>query len=98
MPTPEIPVQVQERPEQFPEIPQTGVVPTQTNVKPVYDNKGKPLVSTSVTTSATIQPPSNIKSLIAKAKGKVSDAATWLAKFFLRMIAKEKYANSNDRD
>lgn len=100
MPTPEIPIdkQVQERPTEVisETLAQAGVTPTPSNVKPVYDDKGKPITSTPASNSTTIQIPADTKSLVAKAKGKITDAATWLARFFLRMIAKERYANNND--
>lgn len=105
--TPEIPIdqRVQERPETFSEsITATGAVPAPANVKPVQDDKGQNLISTPATVSAKIQIPSDQATLVQKAKGSVSSAATWLAKFFLRVLAKqnlvgreENYA-SNDNE
>lgn len=102
MPTPEIPIdkQAQERPTEVisETLSQAGVISIPSSIKSVYDDKGKPIISTSDSDSTKIQIPADTKSLISKAKGKITDAATWLARFFLRMIAKEKYANNNDSD
>lgn len=96
MPTPEIPLdkRVVERPtEVFSEtLTQAGVTSTPTNVQPVLDDKGQPVISTPLTQSAKIQLPSE-KTLIERSKGRIVDAITWLAKFFLRMSKKEAYAN-----
>ncbi len=61
----------------------------------VKDNKGNPMVSAPATLSAKIQLPTDTTSLVAKAKGSIGDAATWLARFFLRLIAKQN-ANNNE--
>lgn len=102
MPTPEIPIdqKVQERPTEVASeiLQQAGITSTPSSVKPVYNGKGEPVTSAPATNSNTIQIPADTKSLVAKAKGKITDATTWLARFFLRMIAKEKYANNNDHD
>ena len=80
---------VQERPEGFSEsVNVAGVQATPINVKQVNDTNGKPLISTPATSSAKIQLPTDKTSLLAQAKGSVANAATWLAKFLLRMIAK----------
>jgi len=99
MPTPENPI-ITEHPEgpNFSEnlTQQTGVQPVPTQVKPVFDNQGNPLISTPTSQSAKIQIPGNRQTLLAKARGSITDAATWLARFFLRIIAKQNTDATND--
>ena len=96
MPTPEIPI-VTERPENpviSESLQQSGVSATPTNVKPVVNDKGQPMISTGSPGSAKIQLPSDQTTLLAQAKGSVGNAVTWLAKVLMRLIAKQKYANT----
>ena len=110
MPTPEIPLdqKVTERPEgpNFSEtLQQAGIQSTPANVKPVVNDQGQQMITTPATQGAKIQIPGDKTSLIAQAKGSVTNAATWLAKFLLRMIEKkevgspqsgeESYASNN---
>jgi hypothetical protein len=98
MPTPEIPIdtQVKERPETFSEsITQTGAQPTPANVKPVVNDQGQPLISTPATVSAKIQLPADPQTLLVWSKGSITNAVTWLGKFFLRLIAKQNASNTD---
>lgn len=99
MPTPENPLVV-ERPES-PTIPEklqqaTGVTPAPVSVQQVKDDKGNPIIVTPTAVSTKIQLPGSTKTLISWSKGKVVNALTWLGRFFLRLIAKENYANKGD--
>lgn len=98
MPTPENPI-ITEHQEEFivPEkLQNLGVNSTQAQPKDVQDDKGNPLISTQSTTGAKIQIPSDRTTLLQKAKGSIKDAATWLARFFLRQLSiKEKNANTD---
>ncbi len=89
--SPEVPIdqQVQERPETFSEklLQPSGVQVTPANVKPVVNSQGQPMIATPTAGSAKIQLPGDQASLVAQAKGSITNAATWLAKFLLRMIA-----------
>jgi hypothetical protein len=99
MPTPEIPL-ITERPEEhvFSEVLQqsTGIQPTPANVQPVNDNNGNPVIATPVTQSAKIQLPADKPTLVKWSKGSISDAVTWLGKFFLRIIAKQDANTTNE--
>ncbi len=88
------PLPVQERAEEFPEVPVTvenkGVVvpvPSQFTAQ-VTDEKGKPLISPTDGQSATITLPADAKTLSATSKGTPSEAITWFAAFWLRMFKK----------
>jgi hypothetical protein len=102
MPTAENP-QIIERPE-TPGIPtelqQNGVQPTTTTPQfNVQVQNNQPIVSNQSAPSAKITLPSDKTSLLAKAKGSVTDAITWLAKLMLRMIAqKEIHQGANTGD
>lgn len=93
MPTPEVPLdkQVLERPtEIFSEtLQQAGIKTPPANVQPVVNNQNQPITTPTGTQSVKIQIPSDQTALMAQAKGSVGNALTWLAKFFLRLIAKQ---------
>jgi hypothetical protein len=88
------PLQIEERPEEFPEIPiaveHKGVVtptPTQFTAQ-VRDDKGRPLIQTPASQAVTIQLPSDKARLTAFSKGTPDEAITWFATFWLRMLKK----------
>ncbi len=56
----------------------------------VRDAGNQPIISTPATTNAKIQLPGDVPTLIAWSKGSITDAVTWLGKFFLRVIARNK--------
>jgi hypothetical protein len=98
MPTPENPLEVSERAEEFiiPEsLQQSGLKTAPANITPVNDNKGNPITQTPAQ-SAKIQIPGDRSTLLKKAKGSITDAATWLARFFLRLIKKQNANTTND--
>ena len=93
--TPEIPrpeaLQVQERPEEFPETIQQiqGAKVVQKTFKAqVKDDTGAPLIQTPPTTVISITPPSDDVTLLAWSKGDTASAMTWLAAFWMRIIKK----------
>jgi hypothetical protein len=57
-------------------------------IKQVKDNHGKPLISSPMTSSTTVQLPTTQAQLTTQSKGSVSDSVTWVATFWLRMIKK----------
>ena len=88
---------VEERAEEFPEIPVTvenkGVVtptPSQFTAQ-VTDDKGKPLVTPTNGQSVTITLPADPQQLSATSKGTPDEALTWFAAFWLRMFKKAIY-------
>ena len=92
---PEVPEsQVQEHVEEFPEtIAQIqgaqGIKVVQKSFKAqVNDDKGNPLIQTPPTQVITIQPPFDQVTLTQQAKGNITSSATWLARFWLRVIKK----------
>ena len=99
MPTPEIPVdqKVIEHPTEVVSetLTRAGITSTPTNVTQVNDKAGKPLISTPVTPGAKIQYPGDTPTLIAWSKGAVNNAKTWLGRFLLRALARNKYANND---
>lgn len=88
---------VEERPEEFPEVPievenKSVVTPTQTQFKAkITDDRGQPLIQTPATTAVTVQIPTDQKHLATLSKGSVSDSLTWLATFWIRIIKKAIY-------
>ncbi len=86
---------VQERPEEFPEIPvevenknlHTQSVPVQFRAQ-VNDNQGKPLIQTPQNQSVTVQIPFDQTTLENSAKGSTEDSGTWFAAWFLRLVKK----------
>ncbi len=98
MPTPENPliIEHQEVPEFSEVLNDAGITSTPVNVQSVKNNNGQPMITTPASINAKIQLPGDKVSLIKKAKGSVTDAATWLAKFLLRALAIKKYANNNE--
>ncbi len=88
MPTPEIPLIIEhpDTPTISENIQQlTGVQPVPTNVIPVNDDKGNPITQ-SPPQSVKIQIPADRKTLVSWSKGSITSAATWLGKFFLRLL------------
>jgi len=92
---------VEERAEEFPEIPvevpvtveNKGIVtpvPSQFTAQ-VTDDKGRPLVSPTNGQSVTITLPADPKALSATSKGTPNEATTWFAAFWLRMFKKAIY-------
>ena len=85
---------IQERPEEFPEIPievenKTVVTPTPSQFKgTVLDDQGKPILTPSDGQATTITLPAQPQQLKAGAKGTPDDALTWFAAFWLRMFKK----------
>jgi hypothetical protein len=84
---------VTEHPEEFPETIQmnsTGVQVVQKNfTSQVTDDKGSPIIQTPPTQVVTsIAPPSDTPTLTTQSKGKITESATWLAAFWLRIIKK----------
>lgn len=91
IPRPEAP-QVVERQEEF-VVPETlsgsGVKVVQKNFKAqVNDDKGTPVISTPPTQVVTVTPPTDDTTLLAWSKGDTTNAMTWLATFWLRIIKK----------
>jgi hypothetical protein len=88
---------IEERPEEFPEIPievenKSVVTPTPSHVKGVVtDAKGKPLTTPTDGQSVTIILPADPQALTATSKGTPDEAITWFAKFWLRMFKKAIY-------
>jgi len=84
---------IEERAEEFPEIPievenKSVITPKPTIFKAqVTDDKGKPLISTPAATT-TITLPKEEAELVALAKGKPENAIVWFAAFWLRMFKK----------
>ena len=85
---------VQERPEEFPEIPleienKTALTPTPVQFKAqVKDERGKPFISTSEKEDNKIVIPKPKEQLEIGAKGSAGDALTWFSQFWLRAIKK----------
>lgn len=86
-------------PEGVKEIPETAEIPShieEGGVKPVpsqvtaqvTDDSGQQLIQSPATQTVTIQIPADQDKLSDWAKGSTSDALTWLATFWLRMIKK----------
>lgn len=66
-----------------------GVIPRQTQfTAQVTDDSGKPLIQTPKTKVVTVQIPANQTQLDDWAKGSPTNALTWFAAFWLRMIKK----------
>lgn len=85
---------IQERPEEFPEIPVevenksvVGSVPTQFRAQ-VKSDTGQPLIQSPQTQVVAIQIPADQAQLMTTSKGSVANSLTWLAVFWLRMIKK----------
>lgn len=85
--------QIVEVPTEFPETIQqvtSGAQVVQKNFKSqVNDDNGNPIIQippTQVVTSVT--PPSDTTTLTTQSKGKITESATWLAAFWLRIIKK----------
>ena len=88
---------VQERAEEFPEVPVTvenkGIVtptPSQFTAQ-VTDDKGMPLVTPTNGQSVTITLPADPKALSASSKGSPDEAIAWFGAFWLRMFKKALY-------
>jgi hypothetical protein len=98
MPTPENPTTEHLDEFKVPENLNSEIKAVETNPKTTIsvNSSGQPVISASATVNAKIQLPADRDSLIKKAKGSITDAATWLAKFFLRIIAKKEYANNDN--
>lgn len=85
---------VQERPEEFPEIPleienKQALTPTPVQFKgQVKDERGKPIISTPQSEVNKIEIPKSREYLEQGAKGSVGDALTWFSEFWLRTIKK----------
>lgn len=93
--TPEIPrpetLQVQERPEEFPETIQkiTGAKVVQKNFKAqVSNDKGQPLIQTPPAQVITVTPPAGSTTLTNWSKGSITSSLTWLGAFWIRVIKK----------
>ena len=89
---PEAP-QIVEVPTEFPETLQVsssgGQVVQKNFTSQVSDDKGTPIVQTPPTqVVTTVTPPSDTTTLTTKSKGKITESATWLAAFWLRIIKK----------
>jgi hypothetical protein len=76
--------------------PEIKAVETNPKTQISVNSNGQPVISQGAASNAKIQIPADRDSLIKKAKGSITDAATWLAKFFLRIIAKKEYANNDN--
>lgn len=102
MPTPEVPVKIEVRPDEFkvPESLKSEIQAIETNIKTNVqtDNQGSPVVTTGSTQSAKIQIPGDTTTLVAQAKGSITSALTWLAMFLLRMLKKKEAAGVPDTD
>ena len=97
MPTPENPliIEHQEEPKFSEVLNDAGITSTPANVQGVKNNNGQPMISSPATVSAKIQLPGDRPTLIAWSKGAITNAKTWLGLFFLRALARDKYANNN---
>jgi hypothetical protein len=87
---------VTEHPEEFPETIQqvaSGAQVVQKNFKTqVTNDQGTPIIQTPPTqVVTTIQPPSDQETLLQQSKGDTTNAITWLAAFWLRIIKKALY-------
>jgi hypothetical protein len=87
--------QIQERQEEF-IVPETlqasGVQVVQKNFKAqISDDKGNSVIQTPPTQVITVQTPSDVQSLTQQSKGDTTDAITWFAAFWLRIIKKAAY-------
>ena len=96
---PEVP-DVVETQEQFvvPEVLQqsTGVKVVQKNfTAQVKDDSGKPVITTPPTQVVSVTPPYDPATLTTKSKGKITEAVTWLAVFWLRIIKKATHFGWN---
>jgi hypothetical protein len=85
--------QVVETPEEFPEtlqVSSSGAQVVQKNfTSQVADDKGNPIIQTPPTqVVTTVTPPSDTVALTSQSKGKITESATWLAAFWLRIIKK----------
>lgn len=88
------PLPIEERPEEFPEIPieveHKGVItptPSQFTAQ-VTDEKGQPIIQTPASEQVTIQLPSEEAQLTAFSKGTPDEAITWFGAIWLRMLKK----------
>lgn len=90
--------EVQERPDEFnvPNELKSEMKAIETNAKTniSVNSSGQPVITTGNAQSAKIQLPGDKKSLIAKTKGSITNAATWLYAYLLRMFLK-KEANAS---
>src|SRR5687768_470054 len=67
----------------------TGVQTVQKNfTSQVKSDSGNPLIQTPPTKIITVSPPSDSTTLGNQAKGDTSDASTWHAKFWIRILQK----------
>jgi len=91
---------VKEQPEVV-EIPQEiehsfGVKPTPTQISAVVtDDSGGPMMTSPATQSITITLPASTSQLSIWAKGSPSEALTWLAAFWLRLVKKAMHFGWN---
>lgn len=88
------PLPIEERPEEFPEIPieveHKGVItptPSQFTAQ-VTDEKGQPIIQTPGSQQITIELPSDQAQLTAFSKGTPDEAITWFGAFWLMMFKK----------
>lgn len=87
--------QITEHQEEFPETIQAiqgARVIQKTFKSQVTDDNGKPLIQTPPTqVITTVQPPADQATLLQQSKGSKTNAATWLAAFWIRIIKKAVY-------
>ena len=87
--------QVVEHPEEFPETIQqvtSGAQVVQKNFKSqISDDKGNPIIQTPPAQVVTVQPPSDQATLLQQSKGDTTNAVTWLAAFWIRIIKKAMF-------
>lgn len=77
----EVPVEVENK-----SVPLMSAVPIK--AKPLFDDNGQPLVGTPETEVITITIPKSKEQLVETSKGRVDEAKTWDAKYWLRQVAK----------
>ena len=80
---------VKERPEEV-EVPESlsEIKKVETNFKATVKDGRQQLIQTPLTQPVTITIPTNQSNLIAWSKGSITNSITWLARFWLRMLAK----------
>ncbi len=85
---------VQVRPETLPEkleeVPGVQVVPTQFT-KQITDDQGQPLITTPQSAETVVEIPFPEADLVKSSQGEIEDSRTWLARFFLRLLAQAKH-------
>ena len=93
-------LQIKETQEEFivPETLQktTGISPVQKHfTAQVSDDKGQPIIQTPSPSVISVAPPFGSVVLKQKSKGKIGEAITWLAVFWLRVLKKAAYFGWN---